>query len=100
MTFSLTLSASTFARWRRPPTSFCDGWRTSRTPKLAHSSTRPTYEVVHGQAGMGVELDQILSATDACHDYISTAIHTDEASNDQEREVMRLLQLATLQSFG
>jgi hypothetical protein len=57
-------------------------------------------EVVHGEAGMGVELDHILSATDACHDYISTAIHTDEASNDQEREVMRLLQLATLQSFG
>jgi hypothetical protein len=47
-----------------------------------------------------VELEHILSATDACHDHISMAIHRDETSKDQEREVMRLLQLATLQGFG
>jgi hypothetical protein len=56
-------------------------------------------EVVHGEASTGVELDHILSATDACHGHISIAIHREEASNDQEREVMRLLQFATLQSF-
>jgi hypothetical protein len=55
---------------------------------------------VHGEASVGVELEHIVSATDACHDHISTAIHRDEASKDQEREVMRLLQLATLQGFG
>ena len=57
-------------------------------------------DVVRAEASAGVELEHILSATDACHDHISTAIHRDEASKDQEREVMRLVQLATLQGFG
>lgn len=68
--------------------------------KHAANVRRDYVHVVHGEAGVGVELEHILSATDACHDHISTAIHRDEASIDQEREVMRLLQLATLQSFG
>jgi hypothetical protein len=68
--------------------------------KHAGNVRRDYAEVVHQEAGLGVELDHILSATDACHDHISTAIHRDEASKDQEREVMRLLQLATLQSLG
>lgn len=66
----------------------------------AASVRRDYADVVHAEARAGVEPDHILSATDACHDHISTAIHRDEASRDQEREVMRLLQLATLQSFG
>jgi hypothetical protein len=72
------------------------------TAALKHASNvrRDYAEVVQWEAGLGVELDHILSATDACHDHISTAIHRDEASKDQEREVMRLLQLATLQGFG
>jgi hypothetical protein len=68
--------------------------------KHAANVRRDYADVVHGEASVGVELEHILSATDACHDHIFTAIHCDEASKDQEREVMRLLQLATLQSFG
>jgi hypothetical protein len=68
--------------------------------KHAANVRRDYAEMVHAEAGVGVELEHILSATDACHDHISTAIHRDEASNDQEREVMRLLQLATLQGVG
>ena len=68
--------------------------------KHAANVRRDYADVVHAEARARVELEHILSATDACHDHISTAIHRDEASNDQEREVMRLLQLATLQGFG
>jgi ABC-type transporter Mla subunit MlaD len=68
--------------------------------KHAANVRRDYADVVHGETSVGVELEHILSATDACHDHISTAIHRDEASKDQEREVMRLLQLATLQSLG
>jgi hypothetical protein len=68
--------------------------------KHAANVRRDYADVVHGEASVGVELEHILSATDACHDHISMAIHRDEASKDQEREVMRLLQLATLQGFG
>lgn len=57
-------------------------------------------DALNGQARAGVELDQILSATDGCHGYNSTAMYRDEASTDQEREVLRLLQVATLQIFG
>jgi hypothetical protein len=72
------------------------------TAALKHAANvrRDYADVVHGEASVGAELEHILSATDACHDHISTAIHRDEASKDQEREVMRLLQLATLQSLG
>jgi hypothetical protein len=68
---------------------------------VKHAATvrRDYVDVVHGEIGVGLELDHILSATDACHDHISTAIRRDEASNDREREVMRLLQLATLQGL-
>ena len=68
--------------------------------KRAASVRRDYVGVVHAEAGVGVELEHILSAADACHDHISTAIHRDEASNGQEREVLRLLQLATLQGVG
>jgi hypothetical protein len=68
--------------------------------KHAANVRRDYADVVHGEASVSVELEHILAATDACHDHISTAIHRDEASKDQEREVMRLLQLATLQGFG
>ena len=69
---------------------------------LEHAANvrRDYADVVHAEASAGVELDHLLSAIDACHDHISTAIHRDEASIDQEREVMRLPQLATLQGFG
>ena len=68
--------------------------------KHAANVRRDYADVVHGEASVGVELEHILSATDACHDHTSMAIHRDEASSEHEREVMRLLQLATLQSFG
>ena len=68
--------------------------------KHAANVRRDYADVMHGEASVGVELNHILSAIDACHDHISTAIHRDEASIDQEREVMRLPQLATLQGFG
>jgi hypothetical protein len=68
--------------------------------KHAANVRRDYADVVHGEASVGVELEHIVSATDACHDHISMAIHRDETSKDQEREVMRLLQLATLQGFG
>jgi hypothetical protein len=68
--------------------------------KHAANVRRDYADVVHAETSVGMELEHILSATDACHDHISTAIHRDEASNDQEREVMRLLQLATRQGFG
>ncbi len=70
------------------------------TLKHAANVRRDYADVVHGEASASVELEHIVSAIDACHDHISTAIHRDEASIDQEREVMRLLQLATLQSFA
>jgi hypothetical protein len=68
--------------------------------KHAANVRRDYADVVHGEASVGAELEHIVSATDACHDHISMAIHRDETSKDQEREVMRLLQLATLQGFG
>jgi septal ring factor EnvC (AmiA/AmiB activator) len=68
--------------------------------KHAANVRRDYADVVHGEASVGAELEHIVSATDACHDHISMATHRDEASKDQEREVMRLLQLATLQGFG
>jgi hypothetical protein len=57
-------------------------------------------ETVRKEGSAGMELEHILSAIDACHDQISTAVHRDETSKGQEREVMRLLQMATLQGFG
>jgi ABC-type transporter Mla subunit MlaD len=68
--------------------------------KHATNVRRDYTDVVHREASVRAELEHILSATDACHDHVSTAIHRDEASNDQELEVMRLLHLATLQGFG
>jgi hypothetical protein len=68
--------------------------------KHAANVRRNYADVVQWEAGLGVELDHILSAIDACHDHISTALHRDEASRAQELEVMRLVQQATLQGFG